>query len=65
MAQQIIAEHANVESVTYALPNKHYIPVDMKYIGVDNLTPLSFKPFSHSLPLPAEPDSSYHACWGL
>lgn len=23
----------------YVLPNKHYIPVDMKYIGLDNTTP--------------------------
>lgn len=45
MAQKIIAEHANVESVTYALPNKHYIPVDMKYIGVDNLTPSNAEVF--------------------
>jgi hypothetical protein len=42
MAQRIIAENAQVTSVTYALPNKHYIPVDMKYIDVDNTTPLSF-----------------------
>ncbi len=41
MAQRIIDENAGVQSVTYTLPNKHYIPVDMKYIGVDNLTPLS------------------------
>ncbi|OBZ73109.1 Uricase [Grifola frondosa] len=39
MAQQIIADNVHVESVTYTLPNKHYVPVDMKYIGVDNLTP--------------------------
>ena len=25
--------------VRYVLPNKHYVPVDMKYIGVDNTTP--------------------------
>lgn len=41
MAQQIVAENPYVESVTYSLPNKHYIPVDMRYIGVDNMTPLS------------------------
>ncbi|KAG9308573.1 hypothetical protein JVU11DRAFT_11677 [Chiua virens] len=28
-----------VEEVTYKLPNKHYIPVEMKYLGLDNLTP--------------------------
>jgi urate oxidase len=39
MGQRIIAENAYVKSVTYSLPNKHYIPVDMKYIGVDNTTP--------------------------
>ena len=39
MAQRIVAEHAHVQSVTYNLPNKHYVPVDMKYIGVDNMTP--------------------------
>jgi len=39
MAQRIIAENALVQSVTYALPNKHYVPVDMRYLGVDNLTP--------------------------
>lgn len=39
MGQRIIAENAGVQSVSYALPNKHYIPVDMRYIGIDNLTP--------------------------
>lgn len=39
MAQRIVSEYANVQSVTYNLPNKHYVPVDMKYIGVDNMTP--------------------------
>ncbi|KDR72246.1 hypothetical protein GALMADRAFT_229070 [Galerina marginata CBS 339.88] len=39
MGQRIIAENGGVQSVTYDLPNKHYIPVDMNYIGVDNLTP--------------------------
>lgn len=38
MAQRIIAENAHIQTVTYTLPNKHYIPVDMRYIGVDNLT---------------------------
>ncbi|TEB31630.1 uricase [Coprinellus micaceus] len=32
MGQRIIAENAGVKEVTYVLPNKHYIPVDMKYI---------------------------------
>jgi len=39
MAQQVITENERVASVTYTLPNKHYIPVDMKYIDVDNTTP--------------------------
>lgn len=39
MGQQIVAENEHVQSVTYKLPNKHYVPVDMKYIGVDNTTP--------------------------
>jgi len=41
MGQRVIAENAGVVSVTYKLPNKHYIPVNMNYIGVDNITPLS------------------------
>ncbi|KAF8193447.1 hypothetical protein BJ912DRAFT_1093032 [Pholiota molesta] len=50
MGQRIIAENAYVKSVTYSLPNKHYIPVDMKYIGVDNTTPAFaevFVPIAH------------------
>ncbi|KAI0350730.1 uricase [Trametes cingulata] len=39
MAQRIVAEQPHVQSVTYTLPNKHYVPVDMKYIGVDNTSP--------------------------
>lgn len=42
MAQRVLAENAGVESVRYELPNKHYIPVDMKYIGVDNTTACVF-----------------------
>lgn len=41
MAQKIIAEHPHVTDVKYSLPNKHYVPVDMKYIGLENLKPLS------------------------
>ncbi|RDB16404.1 Uricase [Hypsizygus marmoreus] len=41
MAQLVIAQNAGVQSVTYVLPNKHYIPVDMKYLGVDNVVPPS------------------------
>jgi urate oxidase len=39
MAQLIIAQNKGVQSVTYALPNKHYIPVDMRYMGVENVKP--------------------------
>ncbi|KAI0724248.1 hypothetical protein C8T65DRAFT_563997, partial [Cerioporus squamosus] len=39
MGQRIIAENAQITDVTYKLPNKHYVPVDMKFIGVDNLSP--------------------------
>jgi len=45
MAQKVIAENAHIASVTYTLPNKHYIPVDMKYIGIDNLTPANAEVF--------------------
>lgn len=49
MGQRIIAENAGVQSVSYALPNKHYIPVDMKYIGIDNLTPYVGSSFIESV----------------
>lgn len=39
IGQEILKANAGVQSVRIALPNKHYIPVDMKYIGIDNLTP--------------------------
>lgn len=39
MGQRLIAENEYISTVTYSLPNKHYIPVDMRYIGLDNLTP--------------------------
>jgi len=39
MGQQLINENAAVDRATYTLPNKHYIPVDMKYIGIDNTSP--------------------------
>jgi urate oxidase len=51
MAQRILAENSFVQSVTYTLPNKHYVPVDMRYISVDNLTPYDFSilPFLQEL----------------
>lgn len=39
MAQRVLADNPFVQSVSYSLPNKHYIPVDMKYIGLENLKP--------------------------
>ena len=39
MGQRILAENGGVRSVRISLPNKHYIPVDMKYAGLDNTTP--------------------------
>ncbi|KAI0050474.1 uricase, partial [Auriscalpium vulgare] len=39
MGQRLLAESGSVQTVRYVLPNKHYIPVDMKYIGVDNTSP--------------------------
>ncbi|KAG6816916.1 hypothetical protein H0H93_007632 [Arthromyces matolae] len=41
MAQLVLAQNTSVQSVTYALPNKHYIPVDMRYIGLENVSPPS------------------------
>lgn len=42
MGQRIIEENEGIREVRYALPNKHYIPVNMEYIGIDNLTPCVF-----------------------
>jgi len=46
MGQRVLAENAGVMTVRYVLPNKHYIPVDMKYIGVDNTTPRNAEVFT-------------------
>ncbi|KAF7343911.1 Uricase [Mycena venus] len=45
MARLILAQHAHVQTVSYALPNKHYIPVDMGYLGVENLVPAQAEVF--------------------
>jgi hypothetical protein len=50
--QLLIAEHAGIERVHYALPNKHYILVDMPYLpsdSVDNLTPCVSHPSAFAL----------------
>lgn len=39
MAERILTDNKEIREVQYELPNKHYIPVDMRYIGIDNLTP--------------------------
>ncbi|KAF7317426.1 Uricase [Mycena chlorophos] len=46
MASAILADNAAVTSVSYALPNKHYIPVDMRYIGLENLKPSEAEVFT-------------------
>ncbi|KAF7773434.1 hypothetical protein Agabi119p4_5601 [Agaricus bisporus var. burnettii] len=45
MGQRIIEENEGIREVRYALPNKHYIPVNMEYIGIDNLTPAKAEVF--------------------
>jgi hypothetical protein len=39
MARRILARDQFITSVSYALPNKHYIPVNMQHAGIDNITP--------------------------
>ncbi|KAG8896428.1 hypothetical protein FRB99_008893 [Tulasnella sp. 403] len=39
MAQEIIASNPTVGSVTYRLPNKHYIPVNLAFMKLENLSP--------------------------
>lgn len=39
MAERILTENKHVQTVSYSLPNKHYIPVDMRYAGLENLKP--------------------------
>ncbi|KAH9962542.1 uricase [Lactifluus volemus] len=46
MGQRVLAENAGVKTVEYTLPNKHYIAVDMKYIGMDNTTPKKAEVFT-------------------
>ncbi|KIY52339.1 uricase [Fistulina hepatica ATCC 64428] len=45
MEQQIIAENDGVDHVKYTLPNKHYVPVDMSYIGIGNTKPTEAEVF--------------------
>lgn len=39
MAQEILKENATVSSVTYRLPNKHYVPVNLTFFKLENMTP--------------------------
>jgi len=39
MCQEIIAKNPTVGSVTYRLPNKHYIPVNLAFMKLENMTP--------------------------
>lgn len=34
----MIAGHHRVEKISYVLPNKHYIPVNLDYLGLANMT---------------------------
>lgn len=36
MQQQILAKYATIAEVSYALPNKHYVGVDMSKFNIDN-----------------------------
>jgi len=39
MGQQIIEKNNTVNSVTYLLPNKHYIPVNLSHVKLENMKP--------------------------
>ncbi|KZO89893.1 putative urate oxidase [Calocera viscosa TUFC12733] len=45
MSSEIIAANPTVESVSYKLPNKHYIPVDLGFKGLSNLKPADAEVF--------------------
>jgi urate oxidase len=38
-AQALIAASSTVSTVQMSLPNKHYVPVDLGYIGLENVKP--------------------------
>jgi urate oxidase len=51
MAERIIAKHeAHVAEVSISLPNKHYIPIDLSWAGLNNTKPADAEVF---LPSPA------------
>ncbi|BFZ60387.1 hypothetical protein YB2330_001423 [Saitoella coloradoensis] len=39
MCEDILTHCPGIEEVTYALPNKHYVAIDLGAFGLDNLTP--------------------------
>lgn len=45
MAQRILEQCPSIDKVRYALPNKHYIPVDMDYLGLENKKPANAEVF--------------------
>ncbi|CCA67090.1 probable urate oxidase (uricase) [Serendipita indica DSM 11827] len=45
MATDIIRKNPSVGTVSYKLPNKHYIPVDLSYMKLDNLKPADAEVF--------------------
>ncbi|EUC64806.1 uricase [Rhizoctonia solani AG-3 Rhs1AP] len=54
MSQQFIADNATANSISYRLPNKHYIPVSLDYIGLANTKPKDAEVFC-----PVEAPSGY------
>ncbi|KAH7341775.1 hypothetical protein B0J17DRAFT_273356 [Rhizoctonia solani] len=54
MSQQFIADNATANSISYRLPNKHYIPVPLDYIGLANSKPKDAEVFC-----PVEAPSGY------
>ncbi|CAE6515996.1 unnamed protein product [Rhizoctonia solani] len=54
MSQQFIADNATANSISYRLPNKHYIPVPLDYIGLANTKPKDAEVFC-----PVEAPSGY------
>ncbi|KAJ1307523.1 hypothetical protein OPQ81_001621 [Rhizoctonia solani] len=54
MSQLFIADNATANSISYRLPNKHYIPVPLDYIGLANTKPKDAEVFC-----PIEAPSGY------
>jgi len=46
MCSEIISANPTVETVSYKLPNKHYIPVDLGFKGLANLKPADAEVFT-------------------